>query len=128
MNTNWKKDQWMNAALIAGGALVVYELFKHRRLVLFGALAAGAWCGISRLVDADDHRHGRPRQFKKLQMGAPSFPGEEVMPSTQEPMDEIDEAAMESFPASDPPASYRRCCAKDQVATDDTTTATQASA
>lgn len=47
----------------------------------------------------------RSGRGKCVPQGTASF-RDEGIPAAQKPQDEIDEAMMESFPASDPPASY----------------------
>jgi hypothetical protein len=95
------------AAAIAGGIGLAYEVFKHRRLLTTLAVCAGTAMWVKRCLDSSSCA-SRSRNVGNLHLGSPSFPGENVSRSFQEPMDEIDEAMMESFPASDPPASYRR--------------------
>ena len=94
------------AAIVAGGISLVRDAFRHRRL-LFGMAAAGAAAVYINKLLAEQPGNGRPRKFSG-DAGSPSFPGEHVRSVEQRPVDELDEAGMESFPASDPPPSYRR--------------------
>lgn len=96
----------MKAAVVIGGISLVRDVFRHRRLIFVMAAAGGAAVYLNKLV-SDEPGKGRARKFRK-DIGAASFPGESTRAATQRPMDEIDEASMESFPASDPPPSYRR--------------------
>jgi hypothetical protein len=100
-------DLGAKAAAIAGGIAVAYEVFRHRRLISAVAVCAGTAMLVKRCFEGGGCAR-RARSVGNLHLGSPSFPGENIHASTQEPMDEIDEAMMESFPASDPPASYRR--------------------
>ncbi len=97
----------IKGAAVIGGAAVAYEVFKHRRLLSVVGAAAGAGVLAQRWLNGKTGcRTARTRMAKDN--GSASFPGEAVSNATQEPSDPIDEAMMESFPASDPPASYRR--------------------
>jgi hypothetical protein len=93
------------------GCLMLGYAATHRGLcaALTGlagaALAYHGFTGrdpIARLLHTAGPQHGRPSQ-------TPSHPGaKQASTGVQVPADELEEAQMESFPASDPPASIRR--------------------
>ena len=94
------------AAAIGTGVVLAFEFYRHRRLIAVASAFAGALMWTNRTLNK--HSGSTPhRSYRKI-AGAPSFAGESLRPATQTPVDELDEALMESFPASDPPASSRR--------------------
>ena len=94
-------------AVVAGGISLVRDAWRHRRLLFVLGAVGGTAALIAKSLD-EPHALGRARKIRSKDIGSPSFPGEHPRPATQVPQDEVDEASMESFPASDPPPSYRR--------------------
>ena len=64
--------------------------------LLYRAATGRSLCAALNRCDRIGGPSGDPRQ-------SPTFQND-VRPTTQAPADDVDEAAMESFPASDPPA------------------------
>ena len=95
-----------SCCLMAGGALMVLGAllrgFKGSLFSLVGvnllyrAATGRSLCAMMTRCDRIGGPSGDPRE-------SPTFQND-VRPSTQVPADDVDEAAMESFPASDPPA------------------------
>ncbi len=99
------------AALVAGAAAAI-EIFKHRRLLSVVAVGAASAMCVKRYLDKHPDAFSCSKSAKRTRltsdMGSASYKSGDSVPSSQSPQDPIDEAMMESFPASDPPASYRR--------------------
>lgn len=92
----------LKATAVAAGLALGIEILRHRKLLFVAAVGTGVALALREKLADTDVAHS------DASIDAPSYAGDHRQRATQQPLDDLDEAAMESFPASDPPASMRR--------------------
>ncbi|HEY8665323.1 MAG TPA: hypothetical protein VIL86_01600 [Tepidisphaeraceae bacterium] len=94
-------------ACTAGGALLTFVGLSRRTIPGLFLAAFGVSLLYRRLTRGSLLRqmlHHRGHEPAGNPNDSPSYQHEDFNPSAQLPQDEVEEASMESFPASDPPA------------------------
>jgi hypothetical protein len=90
-----------SACLVGGGALALLGLYRRSFLGAAMALVGGGL--VYRGVTGDNPLNYVCGSCGLSRSGGPSYQHDDKHKAPQTPQDDVDEASMESFPASDPP-------------------------